>query len=384
MTLDVERGPEKDLRFLDISTKYKSNFVRGHLLAFHTSLMRAAIGKGYTFRIAAVAGRVAVGDDHVAVRFRDQTWETVASETENFLRSQERTVCIVYEGSLAAVGAFKQVARRSPEHIFIINLFLNEIASEAASKGSLRREDSSTNDELIHDFPGNLCLTADTQRRALIGRSLGLPIVGTWPHHTSLDTSLDPVEPQRGRVAITAAEWQLRNNRETVTDINVALGCSRARAGQLQFKLIGSVPQKSRGELIDRYRHLRSLDGALDAPLSASDYASAIGQASLVWLPTQGVYGDQSSGKALDALVMGRPLLAPAGTFGQQEQERFVPGAPTYRNRSELLELLDVLPVLLPRWSDETAAARSEAIRRYSPDRSIDVLLAHALECGQP
>lgn len=376
------------MRLLDVSTVYRSHWVQGHRSSFHLSLRQAALAQGHTFDIAAKAKGVTDDDPAVVLRFADARWEVVARETADHLHCREPTIVFVYEGCTAAVEAFAGVARGLPHHTFLINLFRDEFRSRDATRRAAEEVfaagDAAETGSSIVALPSNLRVLADTEKRALLARGHGMPVVGSWPHHTAIDPSIVSCAPEPDLVVIAVAAWQLVGDAETMRDIGAVLGRRSDSSRELRFRLLGGVPPVSRTRLMDRFRVLRSLPGALDGPLSVDDYASALGSGGLVWLPTQRMYRDQSSGKALDAMVLGRPLLAPAGTFPQQEQERLIPGAPTYRNRDELLEIFDTLPVIQPSLSEAAAAMRPQAAQDYSADHAIERLIAFARERGSP
>ena len=372
------------MRFLDVSKPYRSHFLQGHYSSFHASLFRAAIHQGHDFSIAATERRTSSSDSLVGLRFTRRDWGVIARETELYLREQSPTTVFVYEGSLDALVAFVEVARRLPQHTFIINLFLiDELFLRASAFGSTSASTDATKfQQTSQNPPKNMRILAETQKRVLLGRAMGLPICGAWPHHTSLDLTVDLPRPELNLVVIGVTDWQLLRSKETISDIDSVLKLSKSAYPELRFKILGTIPPKARRALVDRFRRVRALPGASDGPLSAEEYARTMGESGLVWLPTQGVYRDHSSGKALDAMVSGRPVLVPAGTFGQQEQERWIPGAPTYRNRNELVELFCARPTILPRWSEEAVAARPRTTVNYSPERAIEALIAYATECA--
>jgi hypothetical protein len=368
------------MRILDVSKTYESNFLSGHNSIFHESLKVAAQELGHNYSIAAPSRRVSAGDPFVGMQLSSTSWKPIAREVNSYLSSQPPTTVVVYEGSLSTIYAFKEVARQHPKHAFILNLFLREIplaSLKQAPTDAFKKFGGL--EAIVADIPGNIRIFSDTSMTQLALRAIGLPVGGIWPHHSALAPPfrLEETNPEPNCVLVAASPAQLSFDRESLEDLSVAVDLVKRSQG-LSFRMLGGVP--SRGPLRGARRRLQSLPGASDGPLPLGDYARVMGAASLVWLPTQGIYSEQSSGKALDAMVAGRPVLAPAGTFGQREHERHVPGSLTYRNRQELREILEALPAVLGQWLHDATAAQHRAAAAYSPLRAVETFRLVAQE----
>lgn len=365
-------------RFLDVSFRYATQVLDGHFASFHASLAAAATAAGHTFEIATARGEAA-REPILTHRLDSENWDLVVEQLDELLDASTPSIVLVYEGRIAAIEPLKRLARRSPDHVFLLNLFKPEHPLNLPDPRRARRAQRFA----VPDFaalgqgvPGNLKLLADTDRRALVGRGLGLPISATWPLHTALASphgSTDAVEPDLNEVLIAMSEWQLRRYPWTMPEVDRALKVSGRDVPSLSFSVLGHQPNGSRGRG-GRSRRWRRIAEVASGALASDAYAARIAAAGVVWLPTQGLYTGQSSGKAIDALVLGRPILVPSGTYGSIVQERYVPGAPSYRTQDELIELIGRLPMIIGHWSEATRARRADVAADFSAARAILVL----------
>jgi hypothetical protein len=363
------------LRFLSVSDRYSTGAPQGHSFSFQQSLAAAIERAGDTFAIAAPATRVTADDPLVGLRLTSRAWPVIATEVAAHLQDAPRHAVLVYEGGLEALAAFVPVARQCPDHVFLLNLFRSEAPLDVPRSEPRGLRGLALPTPVPLDLPPNLVVLADTDRRAFLARSVGIPVQATWPTHSMLAAPPviefdQPVDSRR--ILIALSPWQLKGDSGTVQDVTEVLGAARRRLPDLRFELLGGVAD---GHGSRRVRAmLRRLPGAQDGPLSRDGYAQRLGSSGIVWLPKLDLYASQSSGKVLDALVMGRPVLVPSGTYGQTEQERWVHGAPSYRSLQELWDLLEHLDRFAALWADELRTHRADIRARYSPDRAAKVL----------
>ena len=383
-------------RFLSVSDRYRTGTPQGHTSAYQQALAAAAERAGHTFTLAGPAERVAADDPLVTLRLSRRDWPTIAREVAGHLRGAEPHNVLVYEGSVDALAAFTAVAPELDGHTVVMDLFGPGWPLDVPRDGERRGVDVRTDPArraaalaaLAAPLPPNVVVLADTERRAFLARSRGLDVAGVWPTYSILAApeadlraadaadAPDAPTPDPAHVVIALSAWQLKGDPGTVRDLDDVLRRASRRTPALRFSHLGGVSDRHTPRRL-RAR-LAALPGAADGPLSVADYAARLAGAGVVWPPKRDQYATQSSGKALDALVAGRPVLLPSGSAGQVEQERWVPGAPSYRSRTELWDLLAELPDLVAPWAAALAAQRDAIRAHYSPDRALDVLVTHA------
>ena len=298
---------------------------------------------------------------------------------------------VVYEGTVAHLEPLARLAGDHPDVRVVVNLFKSERHLDTPRSRGTRRTDRETLraardgslERIVARFAAiepsdNLIVTAETERRALLARSMGLEVGGTWPLHSQLaDAPSAEARPVAATPAVLLQLQAFRTEPATLREVSeVVRGVVRHAAdGPIPtFDLVGRFagqPSLRRGLRRLERLGVRVLDGALDD----ADYLALHDAHDAVWLPVRGAYNVQSSGKALDALVRGLPVLAPSGSYGAIEQSRWVPGAPSYGATVEAGELLLRLPALLATWRAELAARLPEVRRAYHPMTSIDRLL---------
>ena len=310
--------------------------------------------------------------------------------------TNERAAILLYEGSLALANEFLTLARRFPSILFVINLFLHE---------SYYYLDSAFNGQLIPDGtgipgkdpspvqsffqssgpqaqPANLHIFTDTENKGFAARLLGITAIKRW-HTFSAITNVRSARPNQNdsslghRVLVPLSSWQLSD--ELVHHMVSVKQETDAHMGDkvgIEFHLTGYLPDH------EVQHWLMQLRGAGFNVTSESrpkeDYAKLYSSHDAVWLPSSW-YILQSSGKALDALVQGTPIIAPIGTHGWKEQNRWVGGAPGYSTTVEARDLFLNLRFILPLIASELRR-QNQAIRDcYSPSTTM-LSLVSAIE----
>ncbi len=308
---------------------------------------------------------------------------------------QERVTVLFYEGDLDTLRFAAHLAQLHPEVVFVVNLFGKDAnlavphLSERSSQRGLHLQrierpaaEQSPSDSIHGDAPANVLVYADTARRAVLARTLGLQNVMTWPLYSVLDVrSAEPHHPSQGpcRVVIPIAGRQV--TRQLVYEVACVVElCDRygAPGQRFDWHVFGGGYDSNwrRRSRARRMARLRSLGVRFDPDgLSGDSYASVLTQADVIWLPQRGSYTTQSSGKAADALVTGTPVIAPNGSFPAQEMDRWVPGAPAYTGVREAVEILLRAPALLPPLRDAIGQRLDEIRWWYSPERAVDEIL---------
>lgn len=374
------------VELLAVSDRYRTDFLQGHDSSHHVALLQAARRTGHRMSIAALERWTTDEDPLVSLRFPDRDWASIAARLSTALADSPPTVVIVYEGGLDALAALTHVARVDARHTFVVNLFRPEWPLDVPSGSRPRPPNGVWGGALteLENLPSNLVLLADTERRAFLARARGLDIAGVWPPYTSIPVDGPPIEVDtptsdpRRRILVAVNAWQLKGDPHSAAHIERVL--ERASSlPTLRFELLGSLPDK-RAFRRDLLRGARRLVGAGVGPLDPVRYAERIRSASAVWLPKLGLYATQSSGKAIDVLVAGRPVIAPSGTFADLEQQRWVPGAPSYRDDGELLDLLADIDGTVGGWKRALVEVSGTIRHHYSPESALRILLDFASE----
>lgn len=365
----------QDLEVLSVAPSFGIGSVpfAGHEETYTLGLSRAAAAAGLPWTILA-AETAAFTDGPVVPCLDRSSPATIAASLERHLRGRpsaaDRLTCIVvYEGSSALAVALAPVAAEHPSVRFLVNLFHAERGLDVPL---VRRKRHGTQRELLDyapealvarlaplaevTWPENLRITAETDAKALLARSVGIPVMDVWRLHSALaerGASADrPARRRRPgapvRVLIAARSSQLHP--PLVGDvIEVMERVARVGGGSsTEWVMAGRFDDHPR--VRDALRRLERagvrLDRA-DRPLEPDAYAGMFLDVDAVWMPTVWPYRAQSSGKALDALVLGRPILAPAGTAPALAMQRWVPGAPAYGSLAEAAQTFLRLPSLI-------------------------------------
>lgn len=303
-------------------------------------------------------------------------------------------VLVRFEGRLLEFRAFVDLAVRHPDVTFIWNLFA-PTRQERPPTVSRRPAGLVRARRVLGDptwgrggtvrVPSNLVVLHDTPTRSLRARGLGLPFDGIWPLHSRLATLpvAGPDRPDargptdRPRILVPLAAWHAdRGTRFEVSQVLRTLDRTLPEHLRPRWTIAGAAPEGSEHR---RWMASLSARGADVHPEEASTevYAARFRDSDAVWLPRRDLYALFSSGKALDALVAGTPIIAPAGTYGAVESARWHVAPATYVRTAEVVDLLvraaDILPVLRA----ELRARAAEIRTVHSPRHVVEVLVAH-------
>jgi hypothetical protein len=365
------------LRILNVSPQFGTGKVPfgGHEETYPLGLARAATAVGVPWTILAPVSSKVVKPGVLPCLDPGDAATLVASLDRHLrgLTAEERitTGVVVYEAETTLAVAFARLAVEHPDVRFLVNLFLSETGVDVPV---LRRKKYATQPEVEHYgpvalaerlthlagavWPANLRLTAETDAKALLARSLGLPVTGVWRLHSAMaerEAAVRPVpadgpgvrdgDPMRVLIALRSSHIHPPLIRDVV---DVIERVARAGGGD-------AITWRTTGRFYDHprvtaaLRHLRRVGVRVDGderPLDPDAYAQSFLDTDVVWMPAVWPYRVQSSGKALDAIVLGRPVVAPAGTAAAEEMRRWVPGVPTYGSPSEAAQLFLRLPSL--------------------------------------
>jgi hypothetical protein len=355
-----------------------------HYTNYQLRLQAAAMELGHDFTIVAPTNCSIVTAGVVKVLPTEPDEDYVASitpliESLAYGNSDSPPVILVYEGSLSIVEAFLPLARRFEDISFFINLFLYEPVFKLSSTDVTSRKISQPYEQFKE--AGNLHVFAETDSKRLAARQLGMPSVNKWNPFSAI-CDVHSNEPKPGpsnhgyRILIPLSSWQLSEGlvREMMSiKEKTESDCSQ----RLEFHLTGHLADPE----IEPILSLMSDDGFVITPASREEqeYANLFASHDVVWLPNP-YYTLQSSGKALDALVQATPIIAPAGTFGWVEQNRWVSGATGYSSAGEASCLFSNLQCVLPAIQADLEEQNERIRECYSPSNTISSLLVPAVE----
>jgi hypothetical protein len=298
-----------------------------------------------------------------------------------------RGITVLYEGGLSHLMAFIGLAERFPTERFVLNLFDRDVGltaerlSSAESRARLSRLRDVPEETITGDIPSNLILTAETQQRALLAGALGLPLDGAWRLHSQLADLAEPFiagpnsrDPDRLRVLLPLSTWNAEPSLREI-GFTVLRTTELLRPGQrIDWTLSGNLDRILGSSDLRRLARLGVKIDHRVRPLE--EFAELFRENDLVWLPMRRDCATQSSGKATDALAIGRPILAPAGSYAAHEQSRWLPGFPDYRTVDEI-PVLAASAFRLMASADEAFAATAGARRDHFGARSS---AAHVLD----
>lgn len=375
----------------------------GHEEVYQLGMQRAGAAAGLDWRILVpFSSRVAA--DAAERCLESGSLETLIASLDARLRvgTLGGRVIVLYEGSVTLAVAMGGLARAHPHERFIVNLYRRERTLDAPSLPGSPVRLSVELDDLVGEvperarqamratrLPENLVLTAETPRRALLARSLGLPVRSVWHLHSELadfrahagesTAGSYPRMSERGaRVLIALSRRQFEQG--TLRQVLEVVRAVR-RLGDADHPIEWILPADAQ-VLGSERRMMRRLANAgvrvvrTVTPLPQSDYAAHFLESDAAWFPKVWPYRVTSSGKALDALVLGCPIIAPAGTAASDAMQRWVPGSPDYGTTEEAVAVFLRLPTLLPTLATDLAGRLTEVHQQYSAATTVSWLIA--------
>lgn len=265
-----------------------------------------------------------------------------------------------YEGSLGELPFWASKARRNPENTYVLNIFSNEgnlstykslvgaiprLLDKKKSPRSLRASSKSVPTDSL---PNNLILTAETDEKAFFLRAQGFQVSATIPifSNSLYDSDFGWKNPsllaRKRRLMVLASHHQLSSGAIRWSDvISVALNPLLRRNWSVEIS----------GQSIERFNRTAKLFLGLvgivfsEGGRSTEEYLAKIQSADLVLFAYSDFYVSQSSGKSLDCLISGVPILARRGTDPHRRAQSILSGYPGYSSKVEL-------GLILLRWSD--------------------------------
>lgn len=375
------------MRFLSLAPQADTtrwDATSSHFLGYQRALREAARAAGHAFTILAPEGCTDATAGLLGALPRSALDQKVVLDHPDLQRALDEVltaellaapadgplVLLRFEGKLQELGSFARLAARHPAVTFVWNLFVGPSTPSEAGPGAMSGE----------DLPSNLIVLADSAERHGIAGALGLPSRGVWPIHSEL-TRLPPPRDRGGpatsprplRVLIPLAGWH--SDAAVRRDVRRVVRAVRRTDLGITFTVGGDAgPDPSHRRWL---RRMSRMGVAVEAEAVDDDaYVRRIDAHDVVWIPHRSMYRVKTSGKAIDALVRGKVVVAAAGTFPAREFARWVPCVLDYRTEQELIDLLDALPA----WSEflgaEMRRRLPEILSAYSPDTALATIVA--------
>jgi hypothetical protein len=334
----------------------------GHYTIYQDDLRGAAARLG--FRMVTLAMRALLEAEGVETCLDTTGERTIATSAAQRARSGDLVVC--YEGSLAMMDAFARVAAERRDVTFLVNLFRPEAG---LTPDRARRATGRARRDAQH--PANLFVSAETDLRVDLARGLGVPCVGAWRLHSTLwdvHVAPEPYSDRSGPLKVLVPLAGRGYGADVVHDLAYVMLSLRGHG--VEWTVTGASSDRFNATV--RGPRLVELGARrLDAPAEREGYAALFASHDVVWIPNRASYRSQSSGKALDALVMGRPVVAPRGSWPATEASRWLGEDPSYEDLEEAAERFFALARDPARWHAPLEATGDRIRRAYAPEATV-------------
>jgi hypothetical protein len=319
-------------RIVDVAPNYRTGVgpkVNGHYALYHDDLRRAAESLGVEW-ITFVERDEAPASGVVPCLDTADTGAMMRSLAKD-LRPAD--LVVLYEGSIALLEAISEVARSLSSCRFLVNLFAPEAGLDGVSSRS----------PLGWSGPENVIVTAETDRRVDLARELGLPCVAAWQLHSAVhDVVVPRPEGFEGTPLRILVPLSVRGfSKGSVHDIAYVLARLQQMPVGSSIALTLTGADSPKPTAVERGERLASLGAQLVAgPADRRDYARLFADHDALWMPQRTAYATQSSGKTLDALVQGVPVLAFADTWPARQSMQWTGIYLGYQDLEQALGLL--------------------------------------------
>jgi hypothetical protein len=200
---------------------------------------------------------------------------------------------------------------------------------------------------------------------------MGVPCVGAWRLHSTLwdvHVALEPDADHSGPLRVLVPLAGRGYGADVVHDLAFVMLSLRGHG--VEWTLTGASSDRFKATV--RGPRLVELGARrLDAPAEREGYAALFASHDVVWIPNRASYRSQSSGKALDALVMGRPVVAPRGSWPAREASRWLGEDPSYEGPEEAAQQFFALASDPACWHAPLEAAGDRIRRAYAPEATV-------------
>jgi hypothetical protein len=325
----------------------------GHYSVFQDALFEESIKMGLRFQILS---RSDVSGDGAIPLLRSTHFEENVTIIENFLDDRtEVSHFFVYEGELELIGPISRLASRFPKVKFVLNMMRADvpIATPASKKYRIELK-KFLKSEIKQNFcsltiPNNVKILCETDSRSFLLETLGIHPTGNFPTFSQFTRGRTIYEIDNNKSLERTNPLQVFFPRAiSVKDkkyfskflVLIFLLRKELQKKDLEFNILShnlltQILIKAVTLLLgNRQVHSELL------PLSEEDYWLNFSHADLIVLIETPLYMTQSSGKAIDALVAGTPVLATSGTYGAKECDRWIEGFPSFTSMNQLAQVL--------------------------------------------
>jgi hypothetical protein len=324
----------------------------GHYSVFQDALFEESIKMGLRFQILC---RSDVSGDGAIPLLRSTQFEENVTIIENFLDGRtEVSHFFVYEGELELIGPISRLASRFPKVKFVLNMMRADVPiATPASKNYRIKLKKFVKSEIKQNFrsmtiPDNVKILCETDSRSFLLETLGIHSTGSFPTFSQFT---------RGRTIYEIDNKFLERTNPLQVFFPRAISVKDKKYFSKFLVLIFLLRkelQKKELEFHILYHNLLSqiliqavtlLIGSRQVhserlPLSEEGYWWNFSSPDLIVLIETPLYMTQSSGKAIDALVAGTPVLATSGTYGAKECNRWIEGFPSFTSMNQLAQVL--------------------------------------------
>lgn len=376
------------LRVLSVAPRYRPGVdgaQGGHYTVYQDDLRAGAARLGLPLLVLADRTAVVTEDASTALDTADE--RTIAASVASVLRPDD--LVMVYEGSLALAAAFVPVAASRPDVRFVVNLFRPEPGLVLAQSPRVlaRPTNHMAVQTLAAGVPGNLIISAETEARVVLSRRLGIPCAGAWRLHSTLwdiePDSAGRVKPDGSALRVLVPLADRGHSEDVVRDVATVLHLLRnhPEGARVSITLTGAGSAKFSARL--RGTRLEALGAhRVVSPTDRRAYAALFAAHDVIWIPNRHSYRTQSSGKSLDALVVGRPVMAQEGSWPASESSRWAGEALSYRDAHGAAGLLLDLRGRIHDLHDRLANEAERVRAAYAPESTVLRVLELADSAG--
>lgn len=362
------------MRILSVAPRYRlgvDGAQGGHYTVYQDDLRGAAARLGIA--MTTLAERSVPTTDGVLGALDVLSPDTIAHSVTAVAEAGD--LVVVYEGSLAMVAAFVPVAQARPDVRFVVNLFRPEPGLVPAERtGRAGSAGWRVVAGIPAGSPANLVVSAETETRVELARRLGIPCAGAWRLHSTLwDVAVDPDRrPPTAPLRVLVPLADRGYSPDVVRDLAAVLHLLRARHedAPISLTLTGAGSTKRSGSV--RGPRLERLGARrVVGPADRGEYAALFAAHDVIWIPNRTSYRSQSSGKALDALIVGCPVVGFADGWPATEASRWLGEALAYEDVQGAARLLRDLQARVDVLHERLAAQQDRIRAAYAPDSTL-------------
>lgn len=370
------------MRILSVAPRYRTGVggaEAGHYTVYQDDLREAGTRLGMP--VVTLADRSVLSADGVLGALDVTSPQAIAQSVGAIAQLGDHVM--VYEGSLATVAAFIPLAHARPDLRIVVNLFRPEPGLVPTMRPTGRTATASAPGRATSaGLPSNLVVSAETEFRVELARRMGVRCAGAWRLHSTLwDVAVDARPRSSAATSTERAGRRLRvlvpladrgYGEDVVQDLATVLRLLRSHPDgeRVSLTLTGAgstrLSARVRGPRLERLGARR-----IDGPADREEYAALFASHDVIWIPNRASYRSQSSGKALDALVVGRPVVGFEGGWPASEASRWLGETLDYRDVEGAVRLLLDLQRRVQELQGSLAAQATRIRAAYAPESTL-------------